>query len=100
MIIFDNFSHAKYAKENCKSHQLLMSSDTIVDFYKTPVRSSQTAPPPEKSKNKYKMKAIIDQIDIHQICRTVYRHLLLLMKGYLIIDPRWLAETILNQCPI
>lgn len=33
MIYFDTFAHAQYAKNMCKSHKLLRSPETIVDFF-------------------------------------------------------------------
>ena len=51
MIVFDNYNHARYAKENCKSHKLLMSPKTFVDFYKQPSGTQQEQPRNESNLN-------------------------------------------------
>ena len=46
MIYFDTFAHAQYAKNMCKSHKLLRSPETIVNFFP----NQQPSQPPSKSR--------------------------------------------------
>jgi hypothetical protein len=55
MIYFDTYAHAEYAKNMCKSHSLLRSQDTIVDFFPNPQQPQPKHPPsPSQQSTPYK----------------------------------------------
>ena len=50
MIYFATYAHAQYAKNMCKSHSLLRSQETIVDFFPNPQQPNIPPSPSQQSK--------------------------------------------------